>query len=142
MPGPRDGRLCAFRARFFPLDFVQESVVFLNNSALKSTLAPAQGITGIPTYRGTEMSVPVLFDEFNHIFDYHGNLLIDVDAAATIESSPILLQVIIEEEFVGRGAKANRSQFALSLVADPSLNQIFGEHIALQQKLVIFLQSV
>jgi hypothetical protein len=72
------------------LDFVQESVVFLNNDALKPTLAPAQRITGIATYWGTEMLLPSLFDEFNHIFDCHRNLPTDVDAAATVESSPTL----------------------------------------------------
>jgi hypothetical protein len=72
------------------LDFVQESVVFLNNGALKSALAPAKRITGIPTYWGTEMLLPALLDEFNHIFDCHWNLLTDVDAAAKIESLPTL----------------------------------------------------
>jgi hypothetical protein len=34
------------------------------------------------------MSLPALFDEFNHIFDRHKNLLTELDAAATVESSP------------------------------------------------------
>ena len=87
----REGeQLPALRVRFFTLDFVQESVVFLNNGALKSTFAPAQRITGIPTYWGREMLLPALFDEFNHIFDRHKNLLTEIDAATTIESSPTL----------------------------------------------------
>jgi|ERR1700739_523235 hypothetical protein len=78
----------AFRVRLSSLDFVQESVVFLNHGALKSTLGPAQRITFIPTYCGREMLISVLFDEFNHIFDIHRNLLTDVDGTAAIESSP------------------------------------------------------
>jgi hypothetical protein len=80
----------AFRVRLSSLDFVQKSVVFLNNGALKSALAPAQWITVIPTYCGREMLISVLFNEFNHILDGHRNLLTDVDATAAIESSPRL----------------------------------------------------
>jgi hypothetical protein len=79
----------AFRVRLSLLDFVQKSVVFLNNGALKSALAPAQGIAVIPTYCGREMLISVFFDEFNHILDGHRNLLTD-DATAAIESSPRL----------------------------------------------------
>jgi hypothetical protein len=70
--------------------FFQESVVFLNNSALKSTLALSQRIAGIISYWGMEMLFPALLDEFNHIIDGHRNLLSDVDATATGESSPTL----------------------------------------------------
>lgn len=80
-----------FRVRLSSLDFVQDSVVFLNHGTLKSSLAPAQGIAFIPTYCGREMLVPVLFDEFNYIFDGHKNLLTEVDATARIESPPSLL---------------------------------------------------
>jgi hypothetical protein len=80
----------AFRVCLFSLDFVQKSVVFLNNGALKSALAPAQGITVIPTYCEREMLISVLFDEFNHILDGHRNLLTDVDATGAIASSPSL----------------------------------------------------
>jgi hypothetical protein len=52
---------------------------------MKATFAPAQRITRIVTYRGMQMVPPVLLDEFDHIFDGHLNLLIAVDAAATIE---------------------------------------------------------
>jgi hypothetical protein len=75
----------ALRVRLSSQDFIQESVIFLNHGALKSSLAPAQGITFVPAYRGREMLVPVLFDEFNHIFDGHRNLLTDVDVTAAIE---------------------------------------------------------
>jgi hypothetical protein len=78
----------AYRVHLSSLDLVQESVVFLNHCALKSSLAPTQAITFIPAYWGREMLVPVLFDEFNHIFDGHRYLLTDVDVTATIESSP------------------------------------------------------
>ena len=61
----------ALRVRLSSLDLVQKSIVFLNNGALKSALAPTQGITVIPTYCGREMLISVLFDEFNHIFDGH-----------------------------------------------------------------------
>jgi hypothetical protein len=80
----------AFWVRLPSLDFAQETIVFLNDGALKSALAPAQGITVIPTYCGREMLTSVLFDEFNHIFDGHRNLLTHVDATAMIESSPSL----------------------------------------------------
>ncbi len=87
----RDGeQLPASRLHFYTLYFFQESVVFVNNGALKSTLAPAQRIAGIISYWGMEMLFPALLDEFNHIIDGHSNLLSDVDAAATIESSPTL----------------------------------------------------
>jgi hypothetical protein len=87
----RDGeQLPASRLHFYTLYFFQESVVFLNNGALKSTLAPAQRIAGIISYWGMEMLFPAPLDEFNHIIDGHSNLLSDVDAAATIESSPTL----------------------------------------------------
>jgi len=66
------------------LYFFQESIVFLNNSALKSTLAPAQRITGIISYWAMEMLFLALLDEFNHIIDGHNNLLSDVDAAAQL----------------------------------------------------------
>jgi hypothetical protein len=61
----------AFRVHLSSLDLVQESIVFLNQGALKSCLAPAQAITFISAYCGREMLVPVLFDELNHIFDVH-----------------------------------------------------------------------
>ena len=61
----------AFRVRLSSLDLVQKSVVFLKHGTLKSPLAPAQGITGIPAYCSREMLISVLFDEFNHIFDSH-----------------------------------------------------------------------
>jgi hypothetical protein len=77
----------AFRVRLSSLDLVQKSIVFLNNGALKSALAPAQGIAVIPTYCGRKMLISVFFDEFNHILDGHRNLLTD-DATAAIESSP------------------------------------------------------
>jgi hypothetical protein len=80
----------AFRVRLSSLDLVQKSVVFLNHGALKSSLAPAQGITFIPAYCAREMLVPVLFDEFNHLFDGHRNLLTDVDVTDTMESAPCL----------------------------------------------------
>jgi hypothetical protein len=87
----RDGeQLPASRLHFYTLYFFQESVVFVNNGALKSTLAPAQRIAGIISYGGMEMLFPALLDEFNHIIDGHCNLLSDIDAAATIESSPTL----------------------------------------------------
>ena len=87
----RDGeQLPASRLHFSTLYFFQESVVFVNNGALKSTLAPAQRIAGIISYWGMEMLFPAPLDEFNHIIDGHSNLLSDVDAAATIESSPTL----------------------------------------------------
>jgi hypothetical protein len=89
-PG-RGEHLCAFRVRSSSLDFVQESVIFLHDGAVKSTLAPAQRITGIVTYRGMEMRFSALLDEFNYIFDGHRNLLINVDDVATIEFSPSLL---------------------------------------------------
>jgi hypothetical protein len=82
--------LPASHLHFYTLYFFQESVVFVNNGALKSTLAPAQRIAGIISYWGMEMLFPALLDEFNHIIDGHSNLLSDVDAAATIESSPPL----------------------------------------------------
>jgi hypothetical protein len=88
---PKDGeQLPASHLHFYTLYFFQESVVFLNNGALKSTLAPAQRITGIISYWGMEMLFLVLLDEFNHIIDGHSNLLSDVDAASTIESSATL----------------------------------------------------
>jgi hypothetical protein len=59
------------------------------DGAVKSTLTPAQRITGIVTYRGMEMWFPALLDEFNYIFDGHTNLLID--DVAIIEFSPSLL---------------------------------------------------
>jgi hypothetical protein len=138
----------AYRVHLPSLDLVQESVVFLNHGALKSSLAPTQAITLIPAYWGREMLVPVLFDEFNHILDVHRHPLTDVDVTATIESSPCprklnsrpsytvslcpqILKVVIEEEFVGSWAEVNLSQFALSLVADPRLNQILRKDIAL-----------
>jgi hypothetical protein len=80
----------ALRVRLSSQDFIQESVVFLDHGALKSSLGPAQGITFISTYCGREMLISVLFDKFNHIFDGHKNLLTDVDATAKIESSPSL----------------------------------------------------
>src|ERR1700694_5384074 len=81
----RDGeQLPASRLHFYTLYFFQERVVFLNNGALKSTLAPAQRITGIISYWGMEMLFLVLLDEFNHIIDGHSNLLSDVDAAARL----------------------------------------------------------
>jgi hypothetical protein len=87
----RDGeQLPASRLHFYTLYFFQESIVFVNNGALKSTLAPAQRIAGIISYWGMEMLFSVLVDEFNHIIDGHSNLLSNVDAAATIESSPTL----------------------------------------------------
>jgi len=67
------------------LDFVQQSVVFLNHCTVKTTIAPAQRITRIVTCRGMQMLRPVFVDEFDHIFDGHSNLLIAVDAAATID---------------------------------------------------------
>ena len=81
----RDGeQLPASRLHFYTLYFFQEIVVFVNNGALKSTLAPAQRIAGIISYWGMEMLFPALVDEFNHIIDGHSNLLSDVDAAATV----------------------------------------------------------
>jgi hypothetical protein len=74
-------QLPAFRFRFCTLDFIQESIVLLNHGTLKSTLAPAQRIAAIPAYWGRQMLLPVLLDEFNHIFDGHTNLLTDVDAS-------------------------------------------------------------
>jgi hypothetical protein len=78
----------AFRVGLSSLDFVEERVVFLNDGALESSLAPAQRIALITADCGREMLLSVLFDELNHIFDGHGNLLTDDDATAKIESSP------------------------------------------------------
>jgi len=73
----RDGeQLPAPHLHFHTLYFFQESVVFLNNGALKSTLAPAQRITGIISYWGMEMFILARLDEFNHLIDGHSNLLL------------------------------------------------------------------
>jgi hypothetical protein len=82
----KDGeQLPASYLHFYTLYFFQESVVFLNNGALKSTLAPAQWITGIISYWGMEMLIFALLDELNHIIDGHSNLLSDIDAAARLK---------------------------------------------------------
>jgi len=83
-------QLPASHLHFYTFYLFQKRVVFLNNGALKSTLAPAQRITGIISNRGMEMLFSALLDKFNHIVDGHCNLLSDVDAADTIESSPTL----------------------------------------------------
>jgi len=83
-------QLPASHLHFYTFYLFQKRVVFLNNGALKSTLAPAQRIADIISYWGMKMLFPVLLDEFNHIIDGHSNLLSDVDAPATIESSPTL----------------------------------------------------
>jgi hypothetical protein len=81
-----DGELSpAFRVRFYPLYFIKENVVFLNHCTVKTAIAPTQRITCIVPYWGMEMLLLAFLDEFDHIFDGHRNLLIAVDAAATIE---------------------------------------------------------
>jgi hypothetical protein len=73
-------KLPASRLHFYTLYLVEESVEFLDNGTLKSTLAPAQRIAGIISHRGMEMFFPALLDEFNHVIDGHSNPLSDFDA--------------------------------------------------------------
>jgi hypothetical protein len=86
----RSEHLCAFRARSCSLDFVQKSVVFFQDCAVKSTVTPAQRITGIVTYRGMKMWFPALLDEFNYIFDGHRNLLIDDVDTVEVFAFPLI----------------------------------------------------
>jgi hypothetical protein len=58
------------------LNFFQESVVLLDHCPLKATFTPPQGITRVVAYRGMEMLVPVLPDDFDYILDGHRNLLL------------------------------------------------------------------
>jgi len=51
-------------------------------------------------------------------------------------------QIVVEEELVGHGTEVNGSQLALALIGDPGLDQVGSEDVALQQELVIFLESV
>jgi len=69
-------QLPASHLHFYTLYLSQKRVVFLNNGALKSTLAPAQRITGIISYWGMEMFILARLDEFNHLIDGHSNLLL------------------------------------------------------------------
>ena len=51
------------------------------------------------------------------------------------------LNIVVQRELVGMRAQANRIGFVLALVVYERFDQIFAEHIALQQKFVIFFET-
>src|SRR5258708_1672083 len=59
----------------------------------------------------------------------------------TIYNPQPFLDVVIQRELVGMRPQTDRIGFVFPLVIDESLDEIFAEHIALQQKLVIFLEA-
>src|SRR5215475_15593990 len=47
------------------------------------------------------------------------------------------LRVVVEREFVWMRTETDRAHFLAHLVVDPGLDQVLGEHVALEQELVI-----
>ena len=58
------------------------------------------------------------------------------------QSGREILDVVIEHEFVRMGPKLHGFHFALHLVVDPGLDQVFSEHIAAEKEFVILLERL
>ncbi len=52
------------------------------------------------------------------------------------------LDVAVEHELPGMWPERDRVDFLLALVADPGLDHVCGEHIAVEQELVVALERV
>src|SRR6185295_17890116 len=54
----------------------------------------------------------------------------------------IALDVVVERELVRMRTQPNRIDLILPLVLDPGLDQVRGEHVALEEELVVLLEVV
>jgi hypothetical protein len=63
--------------------------------------------------------------------------------ASSLKLGPQLgLNIEIKSELPRMGSEANRIHLVFSLVLKPGLDHVFGEHIPLEQEIMVFLQSV
>src|SRR5579864_725989 len=53
-----------------------------------------------------------------------------------------LLNVVVQHEFVGVRAHAQRVHFVFHFVLNPQMNQVLRKHVALEQEFVIVLESL